>query len=66
MPIPAKPFRLKCNKCYWQKNIVPTSDVRTIDEPYEYCPQCDAKLEHGKASRVTNAFLVLKKWIGIH
>ena len=40
MPIPLKPFKVKCRHCSWQKIISPMSDVLL---PFEYpseCAQC--------------------------
>ena len=42
MPIPPKPYKLICPKCYWSRVCAPKSDALTpYDMPRE-CPECGA------------------------
>ena len=47
MPIPPKPFIVKCPNCDWSKKIKPKSDVVDTSWGLEYakCPKCGSKTE---------------------
>ena len=64
MPIPPKPYTLKCYVCSWHKTIAPRSDVLFSHEYPETCPKCGSELHAQAADLLSAQLAMLKRHLG--
>ena len=62
MPVPPRPFVVKCNCCRWSKIVAPMSDVMFPGEIPSCCQRCGSpKLERRNANLLERHWAELRR-----
>lgn len=64
MPVPMRPFVLRCLACRWRRTVVPRSDVLFPSDWVEQCPRCGSRqIERHPAGEIDVLAARFKQWL---